>query len=96
MIVGKVTKQPVDVQDYDISFVDWLTALGDTADSATATISGSDAVATVFASPTVSSGVVKVWVSGGTSGVTYKVSVTMSSTGGRVKQAELSVKVREV
>ena len=36
-ILGKATKQPIEVQAYDISFVDWLTALSDTAASHTVT-----------------------------------------------------------
>jgi hypothetical protein len=40
-------------------------------------------------------GVVKVWTSGGTDGVTYKITATLTTVGGRTKQAEIRVKVKE-
>jgi hypothetical protein len=39
--------------------------------------------------------VAKVYTSGGTDGVTYKITATVTTTGGRVKQAEIKVKVKE-
>jgi Fe-S cluster assembly iron-binding protein IscA len=40
---------------------------------------------------------VKVWVyAGGTSGVTYKVTVLATTNDSRVKEAELKVKIKEV
>jgi hypothetical protein len=40
-------------------------------------------------------GVVKVFVSGGVDGVDYKVSATITTAGGRIKQGDFVVKVRE-
>lgn len=96
MILGKFTKQPADVQDYDISYADWLADLSDTAVSAAVTISGPDTSATIVSSLNAPSGIVKVWVTGGTSGSQYKVTSTLTTTGGRIKQAEITVKVKEV
>jgi len=41
-------------------------------------------------------GVAKVWLSGGTTGTTYKITATLTTTGGRIKQHEILVKVKEV
>lgn len=93
-ILDKYTKQPADVQDYDISYVDWLAALGTTAASVVVT---ADAGITQPQAAAVSGGVVKVWISGGTDGQSYKVTSTLTTTGSpaRVKQAEILIKVKE-
>lgn len=90
MILATFTKQPADVQDYDIDFNDYLTGMSDTGASASVT---AEAGITID-SHALNSGVVKVWVSGGTDG-TYKITVTLTTTGGRVKQAEVKIKVKE-
>lgn len=90
-ILAKFTKQPADVQDYDIDFNAYLSSMGDTALSHTVT---ADAGLSVMSS-TLNSGVVKVWLSGGTDGVQYKVTATLTTAAGRVKQAEIVVKVKE-
>ena len=90
-ILGKVVKQPVEVQDYDISFVDWLAALSDTASTHTVT---AETGITVDSS-TLTAGVVKVWLSGGTDGTTYKVTAQIVTAGGRTKEDEIKIKVRE-
>lgn len=94
-ILAKFEKQPADTQDYDISFVDWLAGLNDTASSVIVT---TDTGITQSSPATVNGGVVKVWLSGGTSGTSYKVTATLTTanTPPRVKQAEIIVKVREV
>ena len=90
-ILEKFTKQPADRQDYDISFVDWLAALGDVGVSATVEVATGLSLLTF----TLVAGVVKVWLYGGTDGTSYKVTVTLTTTGGRVKQDEIVIKVKE-
>lgn len=85
-------KQPADEEDFDVSYVAWLAARNDTAESVAVTVP--DGI-TLVAS-TIVAGVVKVWLSGGTDKTTYRITVTLTSTGGRVKQAEFDVKVKEV
>ena len=89
-ILAKFEKQPADKQDFDIDFSDWLTGLSDVAASHTVT---ADTGITITS--TLSGGVVKVWASGGTDGVTYKVTATLTTTGQRIKQAEIKIKVKE-
>ena len=93
MILETFEKQPGDTQDYDISFVEWLSALSDTAVSHTCT---ADAGITLVSS-SLSTGVVKVWLSGGVSGVKYKVTATITTATAtpRVKEAEIMIKVKE-
>lgn len=39
---------------------------------------------------------VRFWVSGGTTGVSYKVEVTTTSVAGRILQDEITIKVKEL
>lgn len=93
-VLAKFEKQPADIQDFDIDFTDWLTGMFDTA-------SGPDGIAVVADSGitilafVLADGVVKIWTSGGTDGVTYKITATVTTAGNRVKQAEIKIKVKE-
>lgn len=96
-LVGTFTKQPAEKLDYDFDFSQFL---GD--DNIEAVLNPPVAVATpsglsvdtVIALPNGKS--VKVWLSGGANGVTYKVELTVQSNGGRIKQSEIRVRVKEV
>lgn len=90
-ILAKFTKQPVEVQDYDIDFTSYLTSQSDTASSHVVT---ADPGITI-ASSNLTSGVVKVFVSGGVDGNQYKVSASITTAGGRVKQGDILIRVRE-
>lgn len=93
MILGNFTKQPVDVVDYDIDYSEWLTD-GDNVQSATiVTAPATDlTIDAVF----INDPRVKIWVSGGINGITYKVTVTTTTADGRVKQDEFRVKVKDI
>jgi hypothetical protein len=91
-ILGKFNKQPIEVQDYDIDFTSYLEGFNDVALSH---VAAAEAGLEILGSSR-SEGVVKVFVSGGTDGVSYKVSVTVTTQGGRVKQGDILIKVREV
>lgn len=90
-ILAKFTKQPADVQDYDISFVEWLAGFSDTG----ATVAVTAETGITLLSSTLVAGIVKVWLSGGTDLISYKITVTLTTTGGRVKQVEIVIKVKE-
>lgn len=91
-VLAKFTKQPADMQDYDIDYTDYLDGLQDSAESV-------DVVAEVgikLFHYSLIGKTVKVWVDGGTHGETYKVSVTLKTAYGRTKQAEIAIKVKEI
>lgn len=104
MALERVEKQPADVQDFDADFSAFLNDLGDTGESATVVVADgitldTHTLITSTADHEVSGivdGVVKVWLSGGTTGNTYKVTVTLTTTGGRVRQYEFNCKVKEL
>lgn len=90
MIIGRPIKQPVDVQDYDIDYSPWLPV----GDSLVSAVVDTPAGITLDAY-NVTSPIVKLWVSGGTAGKSYKFQVIATTDFGRVKETELVVKVKE-
>lgn len=85
-------KQPADQLDYDLDFSDWL--------SNDDTIVGAQAVSSVpdeleISSVTVSDQAVKVWVSGGLDGSTYKVTTTVTTAEGRIKELDFKIRVKD-
>ena len=90
-MLGIVQKQPVEVLDYDIDFDKWLE--GDTITSASAIVdpTGELGIDTVETFPTL----VKVWLSAGIDGGSYKIEVTIQTAGGRTGQVEFKIRVRE-
>jgi len=94
-LIGTAKQQPNDVQDYDIDFSEWF-PVDDFITSAEVDVSPSMPTPPSYAiSPDGKR--VKVWVyNGGTSGVTYQVTVRATTNDGRVKEVELRVKIKEV
>ena len=97
MILAKYEKQPAEVKDYDIDYSEWLGPVADTVDIPTATVtSATEPVPTLEVdSIEQTTTAVKLWISGGTAGVSYKVTVQMTTTGGRLDESELVFKVKD-
>lgn len=92
MILGNFTKQPIDVLDYDIDYSEWLTT-NDNVENVNVTVepSGLTVGNTFINDPRV-----KIYLSSGANGTTYKITITMTTTDGRVKQDEFKLKVKEI
>ena len=94
-IIMKPPKQPAERQDYDVDFTDWLADNGsDTLSTGTPPVVTAETGITLAATG-VSGGIVKVWLSGGTAGHAYKITVTGTTVGGRIRQVEFVVQVQE-
>lgn len=92
-IVGTVRQQPMDVQDYDIDYSEWFPP-DDVIVSAVVTVAPSMPIPPSYA---LQHPVVKVWIyKGGTSGLTYQVTVRAITNDGREKEVELKVRIKEV
>lgn len=89
---AKYVKQPAEVLDYPFDFTEYLQEANDVAVSHT--VVASDGINVV--SSTLARGIVRAFVSGGESGRTYKVSATVTTQGGRVKQLDIQLKVKEI
>lgn len=101
MILAKFVKQPAEVLDYDIDFSEFLTegdTIASTGDPPTP-IGGSvvcSPAGLIIGSTFVIQGTtIKQWLSGGVDGQKYKVTITMTSNAGRVKQVEFVVRVKD-
>lgn len=93
MILGTYRKQPLDERDVDVDCSEWLAELGgDTLFAATAS---ADGLGLVVDPPIVSASSFKVWVRGGVDDSTYKVTVVVETTGGRIKECEFRVRVKD-
>ena len=104
-------KQPAEVLPYDMDFAEWLAPLiGDDIESAQVYVSGAingdiddltiDRVTLlakdIYGQQTIRASRAKVWLSGGVDGATYKVTVRVDTAGGRRKEVDFQLIVREV
>jgi len=92
MILETFTKQPREKLDYDVLYEDWLPDT-DQIDAGKSTVTADKPGLNVTF--TVTGKVVKVWISGGANKTTYKVTLTIETDDGRVKQDEFIVKVKD-
>lgn len=100
MILARKEKQPAEVKDYPIDYTEWLSEItaGDTIASAVAvSVCTSDASNTslLVNQVVISNKAVTVWLAAGTSNQIYKVTVTVTTAGGRIDQSEFIVKVKD-
>ena len=97
-IIATYTQQPADRLDYDVYYAsapDGTPDFIDTGDSLASVVTSVTPTGLTVTS-LLTDNRVKLWVSDGVDGVTYKVTITATTTLGRVKQDELRFKLREV
>lgn len=92
-ILGTYIKQPHEVLDYDFDYSEWLPT-ADTIISTTVTADAGITLGSTIIDPATLR-VVKQWVSGGSDNTTYKIQLTATTAGGRVKEIEFKIRVRE-
>lgn len=97
MILSQYEKQPAEVKDYDIRYDEWLTPPSDTLyDVATTVVcTTSDDATLIVDSVDMTNTVAKLWVSGGTAGERYKITVRVTTAEGRIDESELIFKVKD-
>ncbi len=91
-MLGTLTKQPAEYLDYDINFEEWLTE-DDSVAAASSSVSPTDELTIV--DTLISGPIIKLWISGGTNGKTYKITVTATTALGRIKETEFRIRVRD-
>jgi hypothetical protein len=91
-------KDPQAVLDYDLDWAEWLTSYpGDTLSSATwSTPSPVTSPPLIASSPYLAGSKSVVWLSGGLAGSTYTTTCTIYTTGGRIDERTVTVKVRQL
>ena len=83
-------KDPSAVLDYVFDWTKWLAA-AETITSHTVTVP----TGLTLESSTAASGIVTVWISGGTAGTTYRVECLIVTTAGRTDERSLWITVQE-
>jgi len=86
-----IVKDPDAKLDYSVDIADWLSAVGDSIASFTATA----AAPLVLTSPSHASGVMTVWVAGGLAGTTKQVTFRFTTAGGRIDERSIFLKIRQ-
>ena len=97
-VIGKDVKQPLEIDDWDVDYADWMPA-GDGVDfisTSVRVLSGPDTTPLVVDKTQATAKTVKVWLSGGADGAKYRVQVTCNTMNGRVKEAEFDIAVKEI
>lgn len=84
-------KDPNAVLDYAVDWSTWL-ATGETISTYTVAVDSSLITISTYS---MSSGVVKAWLSGGNVGQTYAVTVKVVTSGSRTDERSFKVKVKE-
>lgn len=91
MVLERFTKQPAERLYYDVDFAPFLDARGLSAVSHTTVAEPG----LTIDSSVLTGKVVRFYASGGESRRSYKVTVTVTATGGVVKEADVTISVRE-
>lgn len=85
-------KQARDQLDYDVNFEGWLPE-EDTITTVEVTV---DDPALQIDLIQYTGRIVKVWLSDGVNGTTYKITVVVSTSGGRIKEIEFRLRVKDL
>lgn len=92
-------KQSADKIDVDIDFTQFFSGTTDTIASATSFAAVGDVTgdAVTLTAPVINTAqtMLKQWVSGGTTGNKYKITVQMTSAEGRIHEVDFNVKVKD-
>lgn len=91
-LLGKFSKQTDEILDYYVDYSEWFADRADTPQSIAVT---SEAGLTVVSSAIVGL-TVKIVVSGGTNGSTYKVTCKLTTTSGIVREADFTITIKDV
>ena len=88
MANNQYTKDPSAILDWAFDWTDWLAAAETIADH---TITADTGI--TVGSSTKDTGVVTVWLSGGTAGINYKVACLITTSAGRTDERTIWIKV---
>ncbi len=91
MSLATLFKSPADVLDYDVSFDEWLTS-DDRITGLSAELDGSTAVLDRF---DYTDRTARIWISGGATGDTAQVNLTVMTLQGRTKASCFRLRIKE-
>lgn len=88
-------QHPGDVLDHAVAFADWLDTDELTGSPAVVVSAGITLTPAGKPAPAISGDDVVFWLSGGTTGTTYNVEVTVTTTGGRTRVVDCQITVTD-
>lgn len=92
-LLGRFEKQPAEIKDYIFSAAAFLLAKADTLTSYELT---AETGIVIVSHALENNSVIRLFVSGGVDGMTYKITCTFTTLGGRREQGEIEITVTEV
>lgn len=92
MIIAAFEKAPAAKLDFKMSWVPWLDA-GDAIATATWSVTSGLTISSSPA-PSLSANVATVWFEGGTAGISYTATCSVTTTGGRADERSIQIQVR--
>lgn len=95
MIVATFEKQNFDEQDYDIDFNPYLSNVGDSIATLSVTAQDGITLGSGDKAESHNQGVVKFWISGGTSGTRYKITIQITTAATRKLEHEVIIALVE-
>lgn len=95
-LLGRFEKQPAEIKDYIFSAIAFLLAKTDTLASPVPYELIAEAGITIVSHALENGNVIRLFVSGGVDGMTYKITCTITTVGGRREQGEIEITVTEV
>jgi hypothetical protein len=87
------SQHPGDVLDHAVAFGDWLEA--DTLATVSVVAAAGITLGTGAKAPAIAGDDVVLWLSGGTSGTSYNVAVTVTTAGGRTKVQDCRITITD-
>lgn len=94
MSIKKFIKDPSAVLDYTIDWSEWLSSNNDTISNAS--VPSAPSGLTVQSPVTHTATATTVWVSGGTAGTSYDVTVRITTTGGRQDERTITITCKDL
>ena len=95
-ILGRFTKQSTETLDYRVEFADWFDDPEDPRTDLPASITVDVEAGITLVTSTRVGTLVFVVLSGGADGAEYKVTVRMTTSSGIVKEADFSVRIKDI
>jgi hypothetical protein len=92
MTLARFTKQPSEVLDYLVDYTEWFAERSDTPSTELTVVE----TGITKVSSGIDGLIVKVVLSGGTVGVSYKITTKLTTTSGIVREADFTVAIKEL
>lgn len=91
-LYGRFTKQSTETLDYDVDYTDWFDGRADAPELHEAVAE----TGITLDSSAMTGKIIKILLSGGTDGEKYKITARMITNSGVVKEADFTVRIKDI